>query len=342
MPQYTSVAPSNGRNQSSETDPNFINLSTMSENACGQHRRTEGSGVRTNYTHMTLDGRRRPKQPRIGSGSMPRNVDEQWHDWTSTWRKMGTKGHGQAVTMTGTITRGKKKGHVVDVQLDLTDRELMELSTAHEQSHQSVPDSPDSMPSSGFEPKTSKCGCGLQDGPHVLLLSILSFPFIFIASLFASFYFGALTWQNVFNHFYDERTIWHRIFICPLLVLAFPLIIVLFTLGIAIYAAFVQLRWSFLVWKDEVGSLEKGFYGWLCDKLNLEDCSPYTVVELFDTSDAENGVQSQNEAQSPRVSVLYTEQSNNDSGRPGTNGNHDRNILPTTGHTRMQRMESSM
>lgn len=37
------------------------------------------------------------------------NSDEAWKDWTSTWRKIGTNGHIQPVTMTGTIKRGEAR-----------------------------------------------------------------------------------------------------------------------------------------------------------------------------------------------------------------------------------------
>nr|XP_039263765.1 transmembrane protein 169-like [Styela clava] len=331
------------RNQYTGVDSDFLSLSRMEGNVPQQN---VGSRIRdeapNNYARMTLDGRKRPKPGNNGIEPNIRDGDQHWHDWTCTWRKVGAKGHSQPVTMTGTITRGKKKGQVVDVRLDLTERELLEISSAHEQSHNSVPDSPDSMPSSLPERKDSDCGCGLQEGPHIILLSILAFPFILIASMFASFYFGALTWQNIFNHFYDERTIWHRIFICPLLVIAFPLIIVFLTLGISIYAAFVQLRWSFTNWKDEVGSLEKGFCGWLCGILNLEDCSPYTVVELFDTSDTENG-QRQSQHQG-RCATLNTEQNSETflPSRGSITASRDRNSLPTAGGSASHRMESAL
>jgi len=49
-------------------------------------------------------------------GSAPENTnggeviavnESQWHDWTSTWRKVGTGTASRHVTMTGTITRGR-------------------------------------------------------------------------------------------------------------------------------------------------------------------------------------------------------------------------------------------
>lgn len=159
------------------------------------------------------------------------------------------------------IIPGKRRGEVVDVQLDLTTRELLEISQVESMPSPTV-STPDSLPPSGLQPTSSSCKCGIEagafnlfhimakslirihqfSGPHILLLSIIAFPFIFIASILVSFYFGSLTWQNIFSHYYDERSIWHRIFICPVLVLTFPVFILIFTLGIALYAAFIQLR----------------------------------------------------------------------------------------------------
>lgn len=171
-----------------------------------------------------------------------------------------------------------------------------------------------------------------------------------------SFYFGALTWQNLFSHFYDERTIWHRIFICPILVLTFPFFILIFTLGIALYAAFIQLRygcgygtinsykqrcvycrWSFPDWKIEVSSLEKGFYGWLCGAIKFEDCSPYTVIELFGNEDSEQRHQSRRDDGQVEVSYSQENAANRHSRTPRSDS------LPgTSRHQPMTRIESIM
>lgn len=104
---------------------------------------------------------------------------EKWNDWTSTWRKVGNTGHRKDVTLTGTVTRGgfyvsvvseiqiifiilgKKKGQTVDVQLNLTNQELMEIS--HSQDTLDGPSTPGSM-SHGVEGDQEKCGCGLKSG----------------------------------------------------------------------------------------------------------------------------------------------------------------------------------
>nr|CAB3267051.1 transmembrane protein 169-like [Phallusia mammillata] len=204
----------------------------------------------------------------------------QWRDWTSTWRKAGTGTNTRHVTMTGTITRGKKRGQSVDVELDLTDHEIMQMTMSRERltSSNSTPARHASYHTND-EPAKSCC----NSGPHVIILGLICFPFVLIGSLLISFYFGTLTWHNIFNHFYEERTICHRITLCPLLVLLFPILIFVFTIPIAIYAAFIQISWCFDDWKAEVVSFEKGFYGWLCSKLSLEFCSPYTVVTLTES-----------------------------------------------------------
>uniref|UniRef100_H2ZK06 Transmembrane protein 169 n=1 Tax=Ciona savignyi TaxID=51511 RepID=H2ZK06_CIOSA len=170
-----------------------------------------------------------PRDHRNGSDVIAVN-EGQWKDWTSTWRKGGAAT--RHVTMTGTITRGKKRGASVDVELDLTDHELMQMTLSRD--HLNSPPSVAQMdePSSG-------CRCGVDSGPHIFLLGILCLPFIFIGSFCVCFYFGLLTWYNIFSYFYDEKSICYRITLCPLLVIFFPILIMLFTLGISFYAAFV-------------------------------------------------------------------------------------------------------
>ena len=201
----------------------------------------------------------------------------EWRDWTSTWRKVGNSSNTRHVTMTGTITRGKKRGQSIDVDLDLTEHELSQLSTAHQPLRSSADAS-----TAGNEDMEKKCSCGLTSGLHIVLLGMLCFPFVLLPALLVCMYFGLLTWHNVFSYFYDERTIFHRIFLCPLLVLSFPLLIVGISVGLAFYSAFVQISWSYDDWKSEIGSFEKGFYGWLCSSLSLESCSPYSVVVIAD------------------------------------------------------------
>ncbi|XP_002131717.2 transmembrane protein 169-like [Ciona intestinalis] len=218
-----------------------------------------------------------PTDNRNGSDIIAVN-EGQWKDWTSTWRKAGSAKPTRHVTMTGTITRGKKRGESVDVELDLTDHELMQMSLSRDHLN-----SPNRDARDVDEPVGDGCRCRIDAGPHIILLGILCWPFIFIGSFFVCFYFGLLTWYNIFSYFYDERTICHRITLCPLLVLFFPGLIMVFTTSISFYAAFAQLTCSFEDWRSEVGSFEKGFYGWLCSWLDIESCSPYMVITLTES-----------------------------------------------------------
>ena len=176
-------------------------------------------------------------------------------------------GNGRIVTMTGTIKRGQKKGHAVEVQLQLTEEEMDKLK----KSQDSEVDSPHS---------DGSWGCGLSRGPHVVLATILFFPFALLFSLCASFYIGTMCWYNVFLYLSEERTVWHKIFLSPLLIIFYPFIILTFMLGISIYSAFVQISWSCSRWLKQILDYDKGFFGWLCGKLGISQCSPYQIVIL--------------------------------------------------------------
>nr|XP_018672928.1 transmembrane protein 169-like isoform X2 [Ciona intestinalis] len=145
-----------------------------------------------------------PTDNRNGSDIIAVN-EGQWKDWTSTWRKAGSAKPTRHVTMTGTITRGKKRGESVDVELDLTDHELMQMSLSRDHLN-----SPNRDARDVDEPVGDGCRCGID-------------------------------------------------------------------------AAFAQLTCSFEDWKSEVGSFEKGFYGWLCSWLDIESCSPYIVITLTES-----------------------------------------------------------
>ncbi|XP_048729438.2 transmembrane protein 169-like [Ostrea edulis] len=132
----------------------------------------------------------------------------------------------------------------------------------------------------------SRC-CGATDGPHVTLMSVVLLPIAFLSSLAVVFYYGAWTWYNLYIHYSEERTICHKVLVCPVLIITFPLTVGLSSLGVALFAAFVQISWSFYRWKTEFLDFEKGFYGWLCYKLGLPMCSPYDVLEYTDVSELE-------------------------------------------------------
>ncbi|KAI8497133.1 hypothetical protein Bbelb_250820 [Branchiostoma belcheri] len=174
----------------------------------------------------------------------------------------------RTVTLTGTITRGKKRGQMVDIQLDLTDKEIAELSTISEEKEE--------------EENTPKDDCiwGINKGIHIFIWSALCFPVVFVIAFFVAFYYGTITWYNIFLHYNEERTFLHKVSICPLLILFYPILIVVVSLGLGGYSAFVQLSWYCDSWREDVGDFEKGFFGWMCSKLRLDSCSPYDVVEL--------------------------------------------------------------
>lgn len=171
----------------------------------------------------------------------------------------------RVVTVTGTITRGYKAGEKVDIKLRLTDDELQKLNTSND-------DLSDHGPTA--------CIWGPRRGLHIALFTVLFIPFAFISSLCVSFYYGAQTWYNLFLYYSEEQTIWHKIFLCPILILSFPFTVGLSALGIASYAAVIQVSWFLSSWLHEIQDFEKGFYGWFCNKIGLTDCAPYEVVVL--------------------------------------------------------------
>ncbi|TNN84454.1 Transmembrane protein 169 [Liparis tanakae] len=187
------------------------------------------------------------------------------------------------VTLTGTITRGKKKGQVVDIHLTLTGRELRGLAKSKERL--------DAECEAGDGAKRN-CSLGVCQGPHVVLWSLSCAPVIFLLSFITSFYYGTLTWYNVFLVYNEERTFWHKITICPFLIIFYPMLIMPMALSLALYSALVQVSWAFSEWWQDVRDLEKGFCGWACGKLGLEDCSPYSIVELLDSDTVSGTLQS--------------------------------------------------
>nr|CAD7428424.1 unnamed protein product [Timema monikensis] len=171
------------------------------------------------------------------------------------------------LTMTGTIKRGKKAGQSVDVRLNISREELEVLeATIAAQKHGSV--------------SSRRLLCGLRRGPHIALWTVLCLPFVVAVSGLYSFYVGTLTWYNVFTYYTEEKPLVCRVLVSPVLILLYPFIIVVLTLGLGVYAGLVQVSWFLESWYKEIGDLEKGFYGWLCAALGYEDCAPYEVVVL--------------------------------------------------------------
>lgn len=174
------------------------------------------------------------------------------------------------LTMTGTIKRGKKKGQSVDVQLNISRDELEKINSTALMIQQEHEDS-----------KKSCCVCSLKSGMHIFLLSLLSLPFVVLITSIYAFYIGTITWYNIFSCAL-EKSYLHRLVMSPLLVIAYPIGILLCTIGLAVYSGIVQISTQFTKWSNEIADIEKGFFGWLCNFLHLADCSPYEVVILTD------------------------------------------------------------
>ncbi|XP_035794912.1 transmembrane protein 169-like [Anopheles albimanus] len=204
--------------------------------------------------------------------------DQQSLDRYNTNRSYGSSADNY-LTMTGTIKRGRKKGQSIDVQLNISREELEHISkqalAAHDESY-----------------RAKQGCCTMRTGVHILLLSLLCLPFVTLTTGVYSFYMGTVTWYNMFTYFNEERSYFHKLLMSPLLILAYPLGIVLCTIGLGLYAGFRQLSFHFRSWLNEVSDIEKGFYGWLCSFLHLSDCSPYEVViltEICSTNPAGGG-----------------------------------------------------
>lgn len=88
-----------------------------------------------------------------------------------------------------------------------------------------------------------------------MFLGVFCFPFVLLASFFISIYFCLLTWQNIFNHVFDGPLL-QRVLICPLMIIFFPLILPGTSLSVAIFAAFVQIRFVLFVFYNNLNSVK--------------------------------------------------------------------------------------
>ncbi|GFR67899.1 transmembrane protein 169-like [Elysia marginata] len=194
-------------------------------------------------------------------GSIPKNR-----------KRPGSTSDGQRVTMTGTVMRGNSVGQPVEVQLELTETEFHRLTTRE-------------PPSKPQQLQDKFCRLGLKQGPHVTVWSLLCMPAAFLYSLCVAFYNGAMTWYNLVVYLSEEpsSSLVQKVLLCPLVILSFPLTVGLSCLVLAVAAMFMQVSWSWHAWWLEFCDGEKGFYGWVCSKVGLPDCSPYQVVVLDDT-----------------------------------------------------------
>ncbi|XP_040084482.1 transmembrane protein 169 [Oryx dammah] len=196
------------------------------------------------------------------------------------------------VTLTGTITRGKKKGQMVDIHVTLTEKELQELTKPKASSR-------------GMTPGGRRaCQLGADRGPHVVLWTLVCLPVVFLLSFVVSFYYGTITWYNIFLVYNEERTFWHKISCCPCLILFYPVLIMAMASSLGLYAAVVQLSWSWEAWWQAARDMEKGFCGWLCSKLGLEDCSPYSIVELLESDNISGNLSNKDATQEVETSAV--------------------------------------
>ncbi|XP_053554083.1 transmembrane protein 169 isoform X2 [Bombina bombina] len=196
------------------------------------------------------------------------------------------------VTLTGTITRGKKKGQMVDIHVTLTEKELQELARSREPLQEETTEG------------KKTCSVSLDRGPHILIWTILCLPIVFVLSFVLSFYHGTITWYNIFLVYNEERTFWHKITFCPFLIIFYPIIIVALSLSLGLYTAITQISWSFGEWWRAVRDMEKGFCGWLCSKLGMEDCSPYSIVELLDSDTVSGSLSAKGSTQAVETSAV--------------------------------------
>ena len=190
------------------------------------------------------------------------------------------------VTMTGTLRRGKTNSfrhskkpippdpndEIVEIQIRLSDAELMRLNNSNQQPPQLFREAP----------HRDERVINMQKGPHITLWTTLCMPIIFLMSTCVAFYYGAITWYNVYLYITEEASFWKRIVLGPILVLSFPFLIATTSLGLGTYSAIIQLSWFLPHWYQEVSDLEKGFHGWLCAAIRLPECSPCQIVILDD------------------------------------------------------------
>ncbi|KAM3962123.1 uncharacterized protein ACR2FA_003808 [Aphomia sociella] len=171
------------------------------------------------------------------------------------------------LTMTGTIKRGKKKGQNVDVKLNISREELeiIEAAIVAEEYN-----------------KMDISKCSLYNGPHIFVFTLICIPFVACLSAVYSFYMGTMTWYNIFTHVTENLNCIKKVFLAPIVILLYPFLILIFTVGLGLYAGIVQLTFSGANWWKDVCDFEKGFYGWICSTLGMSECSPYEVVVLMD------------------------------------------------------------
>ncbi|XP_055607575.1 transmembrane protein 169 [Uranotaenia lowii] len=268
--------------ESSTVTPSSISESSLDRKSSKSHELLTGSGkrskkrvnIRTDVDEIS--SRQSPSAicnyEDLESGEtsvLNAEIDQYSLDRYNSRRSMSPDNY---LTLTGTIKRGRKKGQSMDIQLNISREELEQINkqalAVHEEAIRVK--------------QNCCCQCTLRAGVHILLLSLFCLPFVTLTTSIYSFYIGTVTWYNMFTYFNEEKSYFHKLLMSPLLVLAYPLVIVFCTLGLGIYAGIKQVSLHFTSWINEISDIEKGFYGWLCSFLHLSDCSPYEVVILTD------------------------------------------------------------
>ncbi|KAK6639330.1 hypothetical protein RUM43_007602 [Polyplax serrata] len=166
------------------------------------------------------------------------------------------------MTLSGTIQRGKQRGEYVNVVLNMSREELERLE------------------SDLLKKKEFPCGAKPGVGIHIFLWSVICLPISFLMSTVYSFCIGTLTWYSIFSHFSEAKSFTMKILVPPLLIMLYPFLIILASIGLGVYAGIKQLSCYWTIWFAEFVDYEKGFYGWLCNTLDIPDCAPYEVVVL--------------------------------------------------------------
>ena len=170
------------------------------------------------------------------------------------------------IVRSATVKQGGRPGSHIKVQVELGEKELGKLNRYDV--HRLL------------ERGAGRWQCDRHKGPHIVLMTLLFMPVALVASTAFCLYMGTVCWYNVLCYLYVEGTALHKALFCPLLVLAYPVVIFATAFGVGSYASVVQVSWSLLRWQQKVTDYEKGFYGWLCTALGVVQCAPYGVIVL--------------------------------------------------------------
>ena len=253
------------------SDPNVLPVIDNKEMKNLENNRMSSTETKQTQPVSTTTGEKQNSNPEdldIRDTSTPETTKEIKHSEKMLSTTMLPEAANNYLTLTGTIRRSKKSGQKeTDVQITIRKEDLIEMK-----SNQDI--------SKSFETSARLKFFSIIQGIFTLILTVLCIPFVFIVSSFYSFYLGTITWHNVFSIYSEEENFFYRITVSPLLMLIYPIYIIFCTLSVGVYSAFIQVQCNFSRWLKEIQDLEKGFYGWLCRVLSIEDCCPYELVIL--------------------------------------------------------------